>query len=207
VSEVPARLVLASGSSRRFDLLAQLGIRCEQIPADIDETPHPNESAAGMVERLARHKAQQSAEALGQRGRDITELYVIGGDTTVLCDGEMFAKPEDDTDARRILRSLSGRQHEVVSGIAICSGAQGAIESAIEVTSVWLRSLSELDITWYLQTGEHMGKAGAYAIQGAASVFVERIEGDYNSVVGLPLAGLDRLMNRFGRSLTEFAAP
>ena len=160
-----------------------------------------------MVERLARAKAQQSIEVLGQRGRNLAGIYVVGGDTTVLCEGEMLAKPDDDTDARRMLEALSGRRHEVVSGIAVCSGAGELIESAIEVTTVWVRTLSERDITWYLQTGEHAGKAGAYAIQGAASVFVERIEGDYTSVVGLPLAGLDRLMNRFGRSLTEFSGP
>ncbi|MFW2381570.1 MAG: Maf family protein [Acidimicrobiales bacterium] len=204
MSESPVRLALASASPRRVELLAQLGIRCDQVPADVDETQHPDESSAEMVERLAVCKVVRAAEILGQTTPDLGGLYVAGGDTTVLCGGEILGKPDDDNDARRMLRLLSGRRHEVVSGIAVCSAVDCAIESAIEVTSVWFRPLTARDLSWYLSSGEHRGKAGSYGIQGAASVFVERVEGDYSSIVGLPLAGLDRLLNRFGRSLIEF---
>jgi septum formation protein len=159
-----------------------------------------------MVERLARGKSIRSTEIAQERGLDLAGVYVIGGDTTVVCEGEVLAKPDDDDDARRMLTLLSGRRHEVVSGIAVCAAAEYVVESAIEVTSVWVRELSEDDISWYLGTGEHDGKAGAYGIQGAASVLVERIEGDYSNVVGLSLVGLDRLTNRFGLSLTSLAA-
>jgi septum formation protein len=206
VSEQRERLILASGSPRRVDLLAQLGIQCDQVPADIDESPLPHESSAALVERLAREKCLRSSEIVQDQGEDLAGSYVVGGDTTVLCDGQILTKPDDDDDARRMLEMLSGRRHEVVSGIAVCVVAGAAVESAIEVTTVWIRNLSADDISWYLGTGEHQGKAGSYGIQGAASVFVERIEGEYSNVVGLPLAGLDRLMNRFGRSLNSFSA-
>ncbi len=160
-----------------------------------------------MVERLARDKALRSSGILREQGQELAEVFVVGGDTAVLCDGQVLAKPDDDADARRMLTLLSGRRHDVVSGIAVCSGVDLVIESAIEVTTVWVRSLSENDITWYLRTGEHKGKAGAYAIQGAAAIFVQRVEGDYSAIVGLPLAGLERVINRFGRSLLEFASP
>ncbi len=194
---VAPRLVLASASPRRVDLLAQVGVECYTAPADIDETPAPGESAAAMVERLAIGKAAHIAAERSDGA------FVVGGDTTVLLNGEILGKPDDDADAVRMLQALSGQKHHVVSGIAIVA-PDGRVASAVDISSVWMKPLDDADITWYLATGEHAGKAGAYAIQGAASVFVERIEGDYNSIVGLPLAALDRLAGQLGHRLRDF---
>lgn len=194
---VAPRLVLASASPRRVDLLAQVGVECETAPADIDETPVQGESAAAMVERLAVGKAAHIAS-----GRS-DGVFVVGGDTTVLVDGMILGKPENDQDARSMLQRLSGRRHQVISGVAVIDPDQ-RVFSDVDISSVWMSSLSPGDIDWYLDTGEHRGKAGAYAIQGTASVFVERIEGDYNSIVGLPLATLDRLMGQVGLRLRDF---
>ncbi len=192
-----ARLVLASASPRRVALLSALGTQFDVVPADIDETEFPGESAAAMVQRLAEEKAAHVA---------VTEsdAFVIGGDTTVYRAGQILAKPEGDADARRMLSFLSGSDHHVFTGIAVMSPS-GAMYSSVETSTVWMRELSDADIDWYLGTGEHVGKAGAYAIQGAASVFVDRIDGDHNAIVGLPVAGLDRLFGRFERSLRDFS--
>ncbi len=194
---VAPRLVLASASPRRVSLLAQVGVECETAPADIDETPVQGESAAAMVERLAIGKASHIAAIRTD------DVFVVGGDTTVAVNGQILGKPENHADAERMLGELNGQRHQVISGIAIVA-PDSTVVSDVDISSVWMRALSSADISWYLQTGEHHGKAGAYAIQGAASVFVERIEGDYNSIVGLPLAALDRLMSRFGHHLRDF---
>lgn len=168
-------------------------------PADVDEMPLSDESAAAMVDRLARAKAEQVAGRLGGGG-----WLVVAGDTTVLVDDEILGKPSSHADARRMLRQLSGRRHHVVGGVAAVDH-RGGTRSAVEVTTVWFRELLPEDLAWYLETGEADGKAGAYGIQGAASLFVERVEGNYDNVVGLPLATVDRLLTSLGHPLRSLA--
>ena len=173
------QLILASRSPRRSELLAAAGISFEVLAADIDETPHPNEAPDAYVERLAIDKAR-AVFALRPGAR------VLGADTTVTIDGEILGKPVDEADARRMLRLLNGRPHEVHTGVALVS-ARG-VRSAVDTTRVWFSSMTDEDISWYVATGEPVDRAGAYAIQGFASRFIPRIEGSYSNVVGLPVA-------------------
>lgn len=204
------RLILASASPRRRELLAQAGYAFEVRPADVNEDPLAGEDPIAYVTRLAREKASAAFAALaegtreqGTEGTGGGELVVLGADTTVVVDGEMLAKPLDAADARRMLRLLSGRTHRVITGVAVVRGAEfpslipkgegpGAprlsIEVAAEVTAVKFLTLSDSEIDAYIATGEPMDKAGAYAIQGRAAKWIPRIEGCYFNVVGLPLA-------------------
>lgn len=195
------RLVLASASPRRVELLATVGVSVDVRPGEIDEAPIEGESAAAMVRRLAEGKADRVAGELGGIGGP---WVVLAGDTTVLVEGEILGKPADASEAVQMLRRLSGRSHHVVGGAAVVDQA-GIRSSAIDVTTVWFRPLSGNDIAWYVETGEAAGKAGAYGIQGAASMFVERIEGSYTNVVGLPLSAVDRLLTDLGHPLRTFA--
>lgn len=195
------RVVLASASPRRSDLLTQLGVRFVVAPADIDETELAGEDPLTYVLRLAIGKASAAAGQAGIAAGDM----VIAADTTVDVDGEILAKPVDDHDARRMLGLLSGRTHTVHTGVAVRIGAR--TEAEVATTAVTMVDVDEARLQWYLATGEPFGKAGAYAIQGAGSVLVERIEGSVTNVVGLPLTLLDRLLARFGTSLTVLASP
>jgi septum formation protein len=172
-------LILASRSPRRSELLTAAGISFEVLSADIDETPRANESPSAYVERLAVEKAR-AVLALRPESR------VLGADTTVTIDGEILGKPENDVDARRMLRLLSGRVHDVHTGIALLSA--GRFRSGIATTRVWFDVMTDEDISWYVATGEPVDRAGAYAIQGFASRFIPRIDGSYSNVVGLPVA-------------------
>jgi len=172
-------LVLASVSPRRQELLRAAGIAFEVLPAHICEDPLPGEGAKDCAERLAREKALAVAKV---RPNDT----VLGADTVVVVGGEMLAKPVDTADAARMLRKLSGRVHEVITGV--CLVARGQWSVASESTRVTFSDTSEKEITEYVATGEPMDKAGAYAIQGMASRWIPRIEGDYSNVVGLPVA-------------------
>jgi septum formation protein len=171
-------LVLASQSPRRSEILNNAGIPFVVRPASVDETVLPNESAAAYVGRLAEAKAL-AAEA----GPDET---VLAADTAVALDHHILGKPSGAIDAARMLRLLSGRRHEVITGICLRRGA--AILSDIAVTLVWFANLSDREIEDYVVSGEPMDKAGAYAIQGLASKFIEKIDGCYFNVVGLPIA-------------------
>ena len=172
-------IVLASASPRRGEILTNAGIPfVREVPADIDETPRPNEPPRDYVVRLAREKAE-SVEAGGGR-------IVLGADTTVVIDGQILGKPSDQADAARMLRLLSGRSHEVITGICLRS-ARGQITDAA-LTCVWFAALSDSEIAAYAASGEPMDKAGAYGIQGLASKFVERIDGCYFNVMGLPVS-------------------
>jgi septum formation protein len=177
--------VLASASPRRQELLRNAGIRFEVQPAHIDEAPLPSESAQGCTERLAREKALAVAK---QRPQDI----VLGADTVVVVDGEILGKPVDAADAVRMLRMLSGREHQVITGVCVAANGQSSV--AGETTTVTMSEISENEIADYVATGEPMDKAGAYAIQGIASRWIPRIEGDYSNVVGLPVALVYRLL-------------
>jgi septum formation protein len=172
-------LVLASASPRRQELLRNAGIAFEVQPAHIVEDPLPGENAKHCAERLAREKALAIAI---QRPHDV----VLGADTVVTIDNQLLGKPTDAADAARMLRLLSGRKHQVITGV--CLAFAGRISLASETTQVALNQLTEKEISDYVASGEPMDKAGAYAIQGIASRWIPRIEGDYFNVVGLPVA-------------------
>jgi septum formation protein len=169
-------LILASGSPRRAELLRAAGIEFTVRIADVDEAILPGESPRDYVLRLSR------AKALAVAGED---EIVLGADTTVVIEDEIAGKPVDADDARRMLKALSGRWHEVLTGVTLLRGHK--VLADVAVTRVKFSEMSESEIDWYVSTGEPMDKAGAYGIQGYASRFVERIEGSYSNVVGLPV--------------------
>ena len=179
------RLVLASGSPRRRELLGTVGLDPEVRPADIDETPRPNERPVEYVRRLSREKAAAVATVVGAADGG-SEPAVLAADTTVDVDGRILEKPIDDEDARRMLRLLSGRSHLCHTGVTVRQGDQ--METIHVSTAVLFVPLNDEMIDWYVSTGESAVKAGAYGIQGAAGAFVERIEGSVTNVIGLPLA-------------------
>lgn len=174
------KLILASGSPRRAEILHTVGWPFETLAVDIDESRHPGEEAATYVERVARAKAE--AAALLMPG-----LTVLGADTVVVIENEILGKPLDDQDARRMLRLLQDRWHQVLTGVALVNGAAGSSKIAYEVTEVRFAAMTEVEISWYVATGEPMDKAGAYAIQGQGARFIKEIRGDYLNVVGLPV--------------------
>jgi septum formation protein len=172
-------LVLASASPRRADLLREAGIAFQAAPAHIDESEGFGESPEAYVGRLAKEKA----EAVW---RHRPGSFVLGADTTVVVDDAILAKPADAADAARMLRLLSGRAHRVLTGVCLL-GPSGFSRAAVVSTTVTFGRLSEVDIAWYVATGEPLDKAGAYAVQGGASRFVQRIDGSFSNVVGLPM--------------------
>jgi septum formation protein len=186
-------LVLASASPRRRELLTQAGFSFQVHPAHIPEEPHPGEDPIAYVTRLAREKAQAvfneltaiSAAAQENPGQDGESLAVLGA-ATVTLDNHILGKPADAADAARMLRLLSGRTHQVITGVAVVTASSA--EAAAEVTAVRFLTLSDEEIAAYILTGEPMDKAGAYAIQGRAARWIPRIEGCYFNVVGLPIA-------------------
>lgn len=181
------RLILASASPRRAEILRTVNWPFESCPVDIDETRHPDEEAAVYVKRLAEEKARAAA------GLRVAGSTIIGADTVVVIDEEILGKPRDEDDARRMLRQLSGRWHQVLTGIALINGASSEIRVAHETTEVKFAAMSKDEINWYVMSGEPMDKAGAYAIQGLGSRFIEGIKGDYFNVVGLPVRLLYQL--------------
>jgi septum formation protein len=179
-------LVLASASPRRKELLAQAGYDFTVVPASIPEDLRPGEHPLAYVTRLAREKAQHAFASLNADAKTHNTV-VLGADTTVVApNGEVLGKPADPEDAARMLRSLSGATHQVITGVAVV-WADG-VETAAEVTYVTMLTLLEEEIAAYVATGEPMDKAGAYAIQGGAARWIPRIHGCYFNVVGLPLA-------------------
>lgn len=185
------KVILASGSPRRHDLLHLIGVDHEVIPANADESHTPGEKPDDHAERLARAKA----EAIGA---DNAQCLVIGADTIVVVDDHILGKPRDVTDAARMLRMLSNRTHIVMTAVAI--SLEGRTLSVVERVSVTFRDLSEDEIARYIATGEPMDKAGAYGIQGYGATIVRRIEGDYFAVMGLSLVRLVDLMTQVGVS-------
>lgn len=174
----PPRLILASASPRRRELLAQVGILPDAVtPSDIAETPLPGELPRPCAERLAAAKAQACAA-----GHD---ALVLAADTVVATGRRIFGKPADSTEAERFLRALSGRRHRVITGVAVRRGPR-LLHRSVE-TAVRFKRLSESEIEAYLASGEWQGKAGAYGIQGRAAAFIPWISGSYSNVVGLPL--------------------
>lgn len=181
------RVILASQSPRRRELLSLVGIAHEVRPADIDERYLPGESPRAHAERLAREKAETIREP---------DAVVIGADTIVVVDGDVLGKPRDETDAARMLRRLSGRSHTVITAIAVAW--RGRVESGVEEVEVAFHALTDADIAGYVATREPMDKAGAYGIQGFGATIVARVDGDYFAVMGLSLQRLVRLLEQLG---------
>ena len=191
---MPMKLILASSSPRRVEILRGAGFAFEVWAPQIDEARRPEEAAGTMVARLAESKARAAAEAAGVTRPAI----IIGADTAVEADGEIFGKPRDAADACKMLSALSGRTHRVLTGIHVLRLPDGAARSATETTAVSFAPLEQKEIDAYVTSGEPFGKAGGYAIQGGAGRYIPRIEGCYFNVVGLPLARLYALLGELG---------
>jgi septum formation protein len=185
------KLLLASASPRRAELLTQAGIPFRVEVPLINETAEKSSTPRGLVHKLARKKALEVSTRVQDR-------YILAADTIVTHDGKIIGKPDDEADAFRMLACLSGNKHEVFTGLVLLDVSTGKMESGVAVTSVWMKKLSALHINNYVATGEPFDKAGAYAIQGYAGLFIEKIEGCYTNVVGLPLGLLNDLFMRSG---------
>jgi septum formation protein len=180
MTSTPGTLVLASASPRRRELLTQIAVPHEVVAVDIDESALPGEAPVALALRLAREKA------IAGRSRDGGRRAVLGADTIVVLDGQVFGKPRDAADARRMLAALSGRSHLVISAVALALPG-GAVNDALSSTEVQMRPMTGAEIDAYWASGEPSGKAGAYAIQGGGAVFIQHIRGSYSGVMGLPL--------------------
>jgi len=181
-------------------MLERLGVRFEVIVPEVDETPRHGEDPSAYVERLARQKVLAVAEDIAVEAQDADDdRLIIAADTTVDLDGEIFGKPVDVEDARRMLKRLSGRAHYVHTGVAVLRA--GRLESGVDETRVQMTPITDHALEWYLGTGEPLDKAGAYALQGAASVFVSRVSGSVSNVIGLPLTLLVDLAREVGVDL------
>lgn len=195
-------IYLASRSPRRRELLKQIGVVFQVVQlredprrgADVDETPKAAEAPADYVLRVARAKAELAVHYLQRRS--LQRWPVLAADTTVVCDQRVIGKPADADDAIRILTSLSGRPHEVISAVAVALAER--VEIALSLSKVWFRKLSDDEVRRYVASGESFDKAGAYAVQGRAAAFVTRIEGSYSGIMGLPLAETADLLAKFG---------
>lgn len=183
-------LILASASPRRLELLSTIGVSARACPVDLDETPQPGEPVIDYVVRLARAKALAGQHLTG------TSLPVLGGDTALSLDGQILGKPVSDEQARSWLGQLSGRSHQVISAVAVI-GPAGLFEACV-TSDVHFRLMHEHEISAYVGSGEGRDKAGGYALQGGAAMFVSRIEGSWSGIVGLPLCETAQLLARQG---------
>jgi septum formation protein len=191
------KLILASASPRRAEILSDAGIAFDVLVVNVDETPRAGETAEAMCRRLAGAKACAAVARLGVTGES---AIIVAADTAVEIDGEILGKPASPEAAREMLGRLSGKTHRVLTALALVRLPKGATRLDLESTSVRFSALSTQEIDEYVATGEPMDKAGAYAIQGRAGRFVERVEGCYFNVVGLPLARLYRNLKELGWS-------
>ena len=204
MSVADKRIYLASRSPRRRDLLKQIGVPFELLllrqdlrrGVDVDETPLQDESPSVYALRIATAKASTAMLQIAQRGLPIKP--VLAADTTVVFDEQLIGKPDDTDHAVRILQTLSGREHQVITAVAVALRDQ--VETQLSVSSVWFRELAEAEVRRYVASGEPADKAGAYAIQGRAGAFVTRIAGSYSGIMGLPLAETAELLARFNVS-------
>lgn len=195
-------IYLASRSPRRRELLTQIGVTFETVllredsrrGIDVDETPLAGEPAENYALRIASSKAQAAARYVAARRLPLRP--VLAADTTVVCEERIIGKPANRDDAYEILRGLSGRDHDVITAVAVA--AAGESDHEISISRVWFRDLDESELRRYIETGEPLDKAGAYAIQGRAAVFATRIEGSFSGIMGLPLAETAALLKRFG---------
>jgi septum formation protein len=187
-------LYLASQSPRRRQLLGQLGVEFRLLDLDVDEVRGPTEAAADYVRRVAREKAGAGLLEVVA----VPNAVVLGADTEVVLDGEVFGKPRDQAHAADMLRRLSGRSHEVITAVSLVSAGREA--QAVSNSQVRVAALSDADIAAYLASGEWEGKAGAYAIQGRFEAHIEHLSGSYSGVMGLPLHDTMKLLREFGVS-------
>jgi septum formation protein len=202
------RLILASASPRRAELLRAAGFTFEIVVTDVDEQVRPGEMPSAYVRRLAAEKSEAAIAALKGRATPVVddasvvaqgfspgssaETVILGADTVVVIEGQILGKPRDDDEAASMLRRLSGTRHEVLTGISLRHGASEL--GRVETTTVHVTPLSDAEVEWYVASGEGRDKAGAYAIQGLASRFISRIEGSYSNVVGLPVAAVHEVL-------------
>jgi len=194
------RLVLASASPRRAELLRAAGYTFDTLAVDLDESVKPGETPDVYVARLAREKSAAAMQRILARAQTCsgpdraaaTDVVVLGADTTVVVEGEILGKPRDDQDGASMLRKLSGRAHEVLTGISLrtTEGEWGRVEK----TRVYMTDLTDADVAWYVASGEGRDKAGGYAVQGLASRFIPRLDGSYANVVGLPIAAVTAVL-------------
>ena len=200
------KIILASKSPRRKEILENLGIEIEIITAETDESSEERDPSA-LVRELAERKGRVVAEEIEERIGENERTFIISSDTVVALDGEILGKPRDLDDARRMLKMLEGRSHSVFSGIAVIEISGGRITksaSATEETLVYFAPMSDSDVEFYINTENVLDKAGAYAIQGIASTFIDKIDGDYFNVVGLPVRRLFKLLSdEFGIKQSE----
>ncbi len=185
------RLILASESPRRYELLKQVGLDLEVIPSRVAEDSLGAELPREHVLRLAEAKAAEVAAQYADR-------WVIAADTIVCINGSILGKPKDREEAAEMLRRLSGREHRVWTGFSVCHAVKGKSDREVAQTAVRIKPLSPAEIIWYVQTGEPFDKAGGYAIQGIGSFMIESIQGSYTNVIGLPLCELIRMLTRLG---------
>jgi septum formation protein len=191
----PTKLILASASPRRAEILRGLGVHFEVEPSGIDESRFSDEDPATYVERVARAKANS---------RKRSDALILAADTIVVIDGAVLGKPADSEEARGMVGRLAGREHTVLTAVALLDGGSDAELSAVERSEVRIAEMTPAEIEWYVATGEPLDKAGAYAIQGLGSLFVESVHGNYTNIVGLPVPPLYRLIADLGYSLLEF---
>jgi septum formation protein len=188
-------IILASSSPRRRELLSQAGIPFVVMPGEVDEDKvELSGTPAQKAEHLAYVKALDVA-------RNVKKGLVLGADTIVVSDGEIFGKPADETDARRMLESLSGKEHLVITGVALIDAGNGVVRKGFETTRVRFSKLTSQEIQAYINTGEPYGKAGAYAVQGRGALLVESLNGCYSNVVGLPLKKVAGMLKELGISV------
>jgi septum formation protein len=193
--------VLASASPRRADLLRAAGYTFDTLAVDLDERVKPGELPAAYVARLAREKSAAALQRFVARAQTcggpertaLHEVVILGADTTVVVDGEILGKPADDHESVLMLKKLSGRRHEVLTGVSVRTSA--GEWGRVETTGVYMTELSADDISWYVGSGEGRDKAGGYAVQGLASRFIPQIDGSYANVVGLPVAQVVTLLH------------
>ncbi len=191
---VRTQITLASNSPRRRDMLKQIGLDFGVDPADVDERVLPNEDPEAYALRVALDKAQAAARKTGAG-------IVIAADTIVVLGDRILGKPVDASDAEQMLTLLSGREHRVITGLVVLDASSGQSSARTSVTNVWFRSLSAKEIRSYVASGEPLDKAGAYGIQEKGALLIQKIEGCYFNVVGLPLSLLGEILNEFGISL------
>lgn len=196
MADKETKIILASGSPRRADLLARIGVEFELEPSQVQERPHMDEAPPDYIIRIARAKVVAVA-------RKRESGLVIGADTIVVLDGRLLGKPEDEEDARRMLRQISGKWHAVMTGLALYDAATRREVADYDKTLVRFAQMTEREIDWYVKTGEPMDKAGSYGIQGLGGLFVDEIAGNYYNVVGLPLPLLYRLARRLGYAFVK----
>lgn len=198
MSSLPFRLYLASQSPRRADLLQQIAVTFKRLNIDIDETPIDGEAPSQYVQRVAAEKARSGWQQLEHSGRTLRP--VLGADTAVILDQQIMGKPLDRDHGLTMLKALAGRTHQVMSGICFCY--KNAEWAALSISDVTFRPISDEELEQYWLSGEPLGKAGAYAIQGLGAVFVEQIRGSYSSVVGLPLLETHQLLQSIEKDTT-----